>query len=111
MSDKDINWELKDRRIAWMNINSACAEILSARISMGCVSHKTNKEAVDDLLSMIEVEYNAFLCVSSDDKPKVADSSGKFFCTECNKEVTEKIKNYSEKHFGMVLCYDCQKQK
>lgn len=31
-------------------------------------------------------------------------------CSDCHKEITEKIHDYSAKKFGKPLCYDCQKK-
>jgi hypothetical protein len=33
-----------------------------------------------------------------------------FFCTECKKGISEKVKDYSESNFGLALCFDCQKK-
>lgn len=31
-------------------------------------------------------------------------------CSGCGEKITEKIKQYSEKHFGAAYCYKCQKK-
>ena len=113
----ETDWELKDRRIAWMNINSACAEILSARINIG-LKHKDNKDAIKDLLSMIDVEFQAFLNLASQTKKEESnneDSSShpkeyNWFCFECGRGVTTKVKEFSNDKYGQILCYDCQKK-
>jgi len=63
---KETDWELKDRRIAWMNINTACSTILAARINVGLVKHKTTKEDIDELLKAISIEYEAFFNIPSE---------------------------------------------
>jgi hypothetical protein len=112
---ENVDWELKDRRIAWMNINSACSTILAARITSGLYKPKNNKEAIAELLDAIDIEFQSFLNIGSSSKvvksetPKPV-SSGKFYCTICNKEVSEKVKDYSERKFGKPLCYECQNE-
>ena len=34
---------------------------------------------------------------------------GKFFCSECNKQIPFLVKAWSETNLGIALCYDCQK--
>jgi hypothetical protein len=114
------DWELKDRRIAWMNINSACSEILSARINIG-LKHKDNKDAIKDLLSMIDIEFQAFLNLASPTKKEESSNGDSsyppkkqeeydWFCSECAKGVTERVKEFSNDKFGLILCFDCQKK-
>ena len=62
---RPVDWELIARRTAWENCNNACSAILSARISAGLVKHKDTKEAVDDLLRAISIEFEAFLCIKN----------------------------------------------
>lgn len=31
-------------------------------------------------------------------------------CSECGEKITDRIKQYSEKHFGAAYCYKCQKK-
>ncbi len=31
-------------------------------------------------------------------------------CTDCDADITENVKNYSEKNMGKALCFDCQKK-
>ena len=31
-------------------------------------------------------------------------------CSECDEQITLKIKNYSEQHFGKAYCYKCQRK-
>lgn len=38
-------------------------------------------------------------------KPKVGA------CESCGAEITEKVKEYSEKHFNKALCFNCQKEQ
>ena len=68
MSETD--WELKDRRIAWMNINSACASVVAARINAGLFKPKSREDAIQDLLSSITIEFEAFLCIKNDTSHK-----------------------------------------
>ena len=37
------------------------------------------------------------------------ENKGKYYCSKCNKNIEEKVYNYSKKEFGKVLCRDCQK--
>lgn len=110
----DVNWELKDRRIAWMNINTACSNILSARINAKLVEHKTNKDAVKDLLDMVNIEFNSFLDLDTKAKPsKSVDESR--ICERCARhgkdtKITEGIADFSMENYGEQLCMDCQKE-
>lgn len=38
----------------------------------------------------------------SEEKPKCSNP-------DCNKEISEKVKQYSLEHYGKILCFDCQK--
>ena len=100
----ETDWELKDRRIAWMNCNTSASVIIAARINAGLFKPKDNKEAMKELLDAITIEFGAFLDMSLEKKIKKAS----WFCTLCNKEITEKVKAFSEDKFGRALCYECQ---
>ena len=116
------NWELKDRRMAWMNMNSACSNILAARIEAGLFKPKDNKEAIKELLDAIGIEFSVYLTLGigegspkgGEEKPLPQKPKGKtdysFFCSECNVGISEKVKDYSESNFGLALCFDCQKK-
>jgi hypothetical protein len=117
----ETDWELKDRRMAWENINSACSGILSARITAGLYKPKDGKDSIKELLSMIDIEFKAFLNLASQPKKEESfsdDSSSPpkkqedydWFCSECAKGVTERVKDFSNDKFGSILCYDCQKK-
>ena len=120
MSDKETDWELKDRRMAWMNINSASSVITAARINAGLFKPKTMEEAITDNLRGISIEYEAYLKLSSGDvlphgggesKPKKKEQEEQrwdYFCLECGRGVSERVKEFSEDKFGQVLCYSCQ---
>lgn len=114
MSEDDSVWEKKDRRIAWMNINTACSNILSARINANLVSHKDNKEAVEDLLKMVDIEFNAFLNI--DTKKTVTKSKDESrLCERCARKgkdtkITTGIAEFSMENYGEQLCMDCQKE-
>ena len=121
------NWELKDRRMAWMNMNSACSNILSARIEAGLFKPKDNAAAMKELLDAINIEFSAYLTLGTGDvntcggeertpstiAPKSEElakkQDWKWFCG-CGKGVSDKVKNFSEDKFGEVLCFDCQKK-
>jgi hypothetical protein len=115
------DWELKDRRMAWENINSACSGILSARITAGLYKPKDGKDSMKELISMIDIEFQAFLNLASPTKKEESsngDSSSPpkkqeeydWFCSECAKGVTERVKEFSNDKFGSTLCFDCQKK-
>ena len=127
---ENVDWELKDRRIAFMNINSAVAQITSARINAGLFKPKDQKEAVKDLLMGIEIEMSQFLNISSKtsipshqeqkteakgvSSPSVPPSSSSpknRACEECGLGITEKVADYSSKKFSRQLCFDCQKKE
>ena len=107
----ETDWEKKDMRIGWMNINSSCANILAARITAGLFKPKNNQEAMKELLDMISVEFSEFQTVGVV-KPSLptSGSTGKFYCTHCQKEITEKVKDFSERKFLTALCMECQKE-
>lgn len=42
-------------------------------------------------------------------KTSDAKTEGKFFCSECSKEIPTHVKAWSETNLGVALCYDCQK--
>jgi len=126
-----VDWELKDRRIAFMNINSAVAQITAARINAGLFKPKDNKEAMKELLMGIEIEMSQFLNISSKtsipspvqeqktetkgvcSSPTVPPSSSSpknRVCEECKQNITEKVAEYSHNKFGKQLCFKCQKE-
>lgn len=114
----ETNWELKDRRIAWMNVNTACSTIIAARINAGLYKPKDNKEAMKELLAAISIEFEGFLSigvgnpVGGEEKPpkeEKKEAVGAVVCGSCGLEVvSKKVRDYSLEHFGKVLCYDCQ---
>ena len=111
----ETDWELKDRRIAWMNINSSCANIISARIQAGLYKPKDNKAAMQELLDAIGIEFTAFGDIQSHGKEQAAmhppvsspDNMNRV-CEDCQAKITESEANYSLKFYGMQLCRDCQ---
>ena len=126
-----VDWELKDRRIAFMNINSAVAQITAARINAGLFKPKDQKEAVSDLLKGIDIEMSQFLNISSKtsipspqeqktetkgvcSSPSVPPSSSSpknRKCEECKTDIDEKVAGYSFKHYGRQLCRSCQQKE
>jgi len=92
MSETD--WELKDRRIAWMNINSACASVVAARINAGLFKPKSREDAIQDLLSSITIEFEAFLNIRTKDTSHKTDVGGP--STEEESPVTSSSPNKSE---------------
>lgn len=124
----ETDWELKDRRIAWMNCNTSASVIISARINAGLFKPKDNKEAMKELLDAIGIEFGAFLSIVGD-KPvspgipvksetpkqttngKLKDTNTKdqvYVCTDCNLDITWQEMKYSEKFYGVALCRNCQ---
>jgi len=128
---ENVDWELKDRRIAFMNINSAVAQITAARINAGLFKPKDQKEAVADLLKGIDIEMSQFLNISSKTSipspiqeqkteskgvsspisPPSSSSPKNRACEECGLGITEKVADYSSKKFSRQLCFDCQKKE
>jgi len=116
------DWEKKDLRIGWMNINSACSNILAARINAGLVKHDDNKDAVKDLLDMIGVEFAGFQKIGNSvlpeekvvGKSEVTKEQPAFVCERCARKgkdtkITSGIASFSMKKFGEQLCMECQK--
>lgn len=108
-------WEKKDRRIAWMNINTACSNILSARINANILKHKTNEDAIKDLLNMVNIEFNAFLNIDLGKENKLDSKDESRICERCarhNKDtkISQGIAEFSFKNYGEQLCMDCQKE-
>jgi hypothetical protein len=119
----DPDWELKERRIAWESITKSLAEVQAALINSKMVKFTSLTEAMADLNMSRQVEFAAFLNISSEgmssggeEKPTVMKKESKekpmqdwkYFCTECKQGVSEKVKNYSETNFGLCLCFKCQ---
>lgn len=102
----ETDWEKKDMRIGWMNINSACAGIIAARINAGLFKPKDNKAAMQELLDSIGIEFAAFQNIGL--KEVQPPAVGKFYCTDCNKEITVAEKEFSERKYLKSLCRDCQ---
>lgn len=95
MEEKTNIWERKDRRVAWMNINNACSQILAARINAGLYKPKDKTETIKELLDMIHLEYADFLSLEIGD----GTPSGEEKPTETiapnqpqTKDATEKMK-------------------
>lgn len=44
------------------------------------------------------------------DKPQAVTQMGAAKCSECDENITEKVRKYSQDKFGKALCYDCQKK-
>lgn len=130
----ETDWELKDRRIAWENINSGCSQILSARITAGLFKPKDNKDAMKELLDSIGIVYASFLDLNgisggaeknkrepeassqTQNSPFVIPPSGSpspptgWYCDICSMQITDKEKKYSEdKCEGQHLCRKHQK--
>jgi hypothetical protein len=123
---KDVDWELKDRRTAWENINTACSKIVAARIEAGLFKPKDNKEAMKELRESIQIEFSDFLTIwvgtpsggeektpaqKEEIKNEAPKQEVKWFCSSCGKGVTERVKTYSEDKLGFILCYNCQKKR
>lgn len=116
----DMDWERKDRRIAWMNTNTACSQIIAARIQAGLFKPKNNKEAMSELLDAINIEFSQFLTLDiGEEKPQCETvapkeerkpEQAKWFC-ECGKPVSDKVKAFSEDKWGVIQCFDCQKKR
>lgn len=113
----DSDWERKDRRIAWMNTNTACSQIIAARIQAGLFKPKNNKEAMNELLDAINIEFSQFLTLEVGEESKQKETiapkkmeQAKWFC-ECGKPCSDKVKNFSEEKWGVTLCFDCQKKR
>ena len=104
----ETDWEKKDMRIGWMNCNTSASIIIAARINAGLYKPKDNKEAMKELLDCISIEFAAFQNIDSNKEKPIEKSTGKFYCTDCNKEITEKIKDFSERKYLKPLCMDCQ---
>ena len=125
------NWELKDRRMAWMNMNTACSTIIAARIEAGLYKPKDNKEAMKELLDAIGIEFSVYLTLGTGDGtscggeekpsvtiapqtvPKKTKTNGEkheWFCSTggCGNPVSDKVKTFSEDKFGRILCFSCQ---
>jgi len=101
-----------------MNINSACSEILAARIRAGVVAHQDNKAAVKELLDMITIEFVEFKKIGKEKATETTKESSKespsFVCERCARKgkdtkITSGIADFSMKKFGEQLCMDCQK--
>ena len=69
MDEKDMVWEKKDRRMAWMNINTACSTILAARIQAGIITPKNKEDTIKELLDMIRIEYAEYLTIDIEPTP------------------------------------------
>ena len=115
MSEPD--WERKDLRIGWMNINTACSNILAARINIG-LKHTDNAAAVKDLLDMINIEFAEFQKVGEKEATETTKESSKespsYVCERCSRhgkdtKITSGVADFSRKNFGEQLCMDCQK--
>ena len=122
------NWELKDRRMAWMNMNTACSNILAARIEAGLYKPKDNKEAMKELLDAINIEFSVYLTLGTGDGSSCGEESSiapqkvpkkvkaekqEWFCSTggCGNPISEKVKVFSEDKFGRILCFSCQEKE
>ena len=130
----ETDWELKERRMAWENIETACSRILAARMINGSYTEKDTKKIMKELRDMRTIEFEAFLNIPSGEPGKkniisphhpedttavssVSSSPGSpppprqgcFYCTDCNLEITVAEKDFSERRYFKPLCRECQK--
>ena len=105
----DVDWELKDRRIAWMSITKSLAEVQAALINSGNVKFKSLEDALEDLKKSRVVELNAFLEIDSIwTPPAKTDDDKRYVCEKCNAKITEGVSNWSLKEYNRALCMKCQ---
>lgn len=106
MTEDKVDWELKERRIAWESITKSLAKVQAALIDSGLVKFDSLKDAIADINDARAVELNLFLGVSSGDKKQ--DDEKRYVCEKCNAKITEGVSNWSLKQYGRALCMKCQ---
>jgi hypothetical protein len=120
----DDVWAAKDKRISKQNAINNSTNFVTACIQAGVFKPKdlekgfdAIKEYMDKIFTLTYETGSGTPCGeerSSIASPKTKDKAEKqdwsFFCTECKKGISEKVKDYSENNFGLALCFDCQKK-
>jgi len=63
----------------------------------------TESDKLEDVQKLIDFVY--------DKNP--SDSRQKLIlkCSDCDAEISQKVKDYSQDHYNKVLCYDCQQKE
>lgn len=46
--------------------------------------------------------------IQPEEKKKPEEKKLTYYCSNCNKEITQKVAEFSNSKFGTELCYDCQ---
>lgn len=119
----DDVWERKDKRISKQNAVNNSTNFVTACIQAGVFKPKDLEKGFDAIKEymdkIFELTYGTGTpCgeerTSAIASPKTKDKAEKqdwsFFCSECSKGISEKVKDYSESNFGLALCFDCQKK-
>lgn len=109
---ENVDWELKDRRIAWQSITKGLCEVQAALISSGCKKFENLKDAMKDINDARLIEMALFIGIDSGEgflsaASKTGDPKN-YICEKCNAKITEGVSNWSLKEYNRALCMKCQ---
>jgi hypothetical protein len=117
----DDVWAAKDKRISKQNAINNSTNFITACIQAGVFKPKdlekgfdAIKEYMDKIFILTYESGTGTPC--GEEKSSIASPKTKnkaepeFFCTECQKGISGRVKDYSETNFGLALCFDCQKK-
>lgn len=106
-------WEKKDIRMSKMNANTTSANLMAAFIQCGAFKPKDLKEGFKEFESYREKIFDYVYPDAPshiEGEQKTSPPSSLWYCSECNAEITERVKDWSETNMGKALCFDCQKK-
>jgi hypothetical protein len=119
----DDVWAAKDKRISKQNAVNNSTNFITACIQAGVFKPKdlekgfdAIKEYMDKIFILTYETGSGTPCgeeiTSAIASPRTKSSKvePEFFCTECQKVISGRVKDYSEENFGLALCFDCQKK-
>jgi hypothetical protein len=99
-------WEKKDKRIATMNAFSNSTNFISACINAGIYQPKSVDDAFEAINKYMDLIYKKIYGEEVKEEEKKP-----YHCQQCNKEVTERVKEYCDEYFkGETYCIDCQEK-
>jgi hypothetical protein len=118
----DEVWERKDKRISKQNAINNSTNFVIACIQAGVFKPKDLEKGFDAIKEymdkIFELTYGTGTpcgeertsAIASPQSKQKSESDWKFFCTKCNKGISEKVRDFSEDKYQTALCYDCQQE-
>jgi hypothetical protein len=120
----DDVWAAKDKRISKQNAVNNSTNFVTACIQAGVFKPKdlekgfdAIKEYMDKIFVLTYESGTGTPCgeertsaIASPQSKQKSETDWKFFCTKCQKGISEKVRDFSEEKYRVTLCYDCQQE-